>query len=59
VAPPNRPREKRSKVSDFQTYEIIVQVAIRVSAYDKEHAIDVASEILTPVAGVMFVKGNE
>jgi hypothetical protein len=46
-------------MSDFNTYEITVKVAIRVSAYDKEHAVDVASELLTPVAGVMSVKGND
>lgn len=45
------------KVSDFNTYEITVLVAIRVSAYDKEHAVNVASELLSPVDGVMFVKG--
>jgi hypothetical protein len=46
-------------MSDFSTYEIVVKVAIRVSATDKENAVDVASEILSPIAGVMFVKGNE
>jgi hypothetical protein len=46
-------------VSDFQTYEIVVKVAMRVSAYDKEHAVDVASELLTPIAGVMFVSENK
>jgi hypothetical protein len=45
-------------VSDFQTYEIVVKVAMRVSAYDEEHAVNVASELLSPVAGVMFVKNN-
>jgi hypothetical protein len=45
-------------MSDFNTYEIVVKVAIRVSAYDKEHAVNVASELLTPVAGVMFVDGK-
>jgi hypothetical protein len=50
---------KEKKVSEYQTYEIVVKVAIRVSAYDQEHAVDVASELLTPIAGVMFVKGNE
>lgn len=45
-------------MSDFNTYEIVVKVAIRVSAYDKEHAVNVASELLSPVAGVMFVKEN-
>ena len=45
-------------MSDFKTYEIVVQVAIRVSAYDKENAVDVAREVLSPVAGVMHVKGN-
>jgi hypothetical protein len=46
-------------MSDFNTYEIVVKVAIRVSAYDEEHAVDVARELLAPIAGVMFVKGNE
>jgi hypothetical protein len=44
-------------MSDFNTYEIVVKVAIRVSAYDKENAVNVAREILSPVAGVMFVEG--
>ena len=46
-------------MSDFQTYEIVVKVAIRVSATDKDNAVDVARELLSPIAGVMFVKGNE
>lgn len=46
-------------MSDFQTYEIVVKVAMRVSAYDEAHAVDVASEALSPIAGVMFVKGNK
>jgi hypothetical protein len=45
-------------MSDFNTYEITVNVAMRVSAYDKEHAVNVAGEILAPVAGVMFVSGK-
>jgi hypothetical protein len=45
-------------MSDFKTFEIVVQVAIRVSAYDKDNAVDVAREVLSPVAGVMFVKEN-
>lgn len=46
-------------MSDFQTYEIVVKVAICVSAYDEEHAVDVAREALSPITGVMFVKGNK
>ena len=46
-------------MSDFQTYEIVVKVAMRVSAYDEEHAVNVASELLSPVAGVMFVSENK
>jgi hypothetical protein len=46
-------------MSDFNTYEIVVKVAIRVSAYDKDNAVDVARELLSPISGVMFVKGNE
>ena len=55
---PNPATRRENKVSDFQTYETVVKVAMRVSAYDKEHAVDVASELLTPIAGVMFVKGD-
>jgi hypothetical protein len=44
-------------MSDFNTYEITVQVTIRVSAYDLDDAVNVAREVLTPVAGVLTVKG--
>ena len=46
-------------MSDFSTHEIVVKVAIRVSAYDREHAVEVANRILTPVDGVMFVADNK
>ena len=46
-------------MSDFSTYEIVEKVAIRVSATDKDNAVNVARELLSPIAGVMFVKGNE
>jgi hypothetical protein len=55
---PNTGTRRENKVSDFNTYEIVVKVAMRVSAYDEEHAVNVASELLSPVAGVMFVKNN-
>jgi len=42
-------------MSDYSTHEIVVKVAIRVSAFDREHAVQVASSLLSPVAGVMFV----
>jgi hypothetical protein len=45
-------------MSDYSTHEIVVRVAIRVSAYDKEHAVNVASSLLSPVAGVIFVVDN-
>ena len=45
-------------MSDYSTHEIVVRVAIRVSAYDKEHAVQVASSLISPVAGVLFVVDN-
>ena len=42
-------------MSDFQTYEVEVTVTMQVSAYDIDHALEVAREILIPVAGVIFV----
>jgi hypothetical protein len=45
-------------MSDYSTHEIVVRVATRVSAYDKEHAVNVASSLLSPVAGVIFVVDN-
>lgn len=45
-------------MSDFSTYEITVKVKIRVSAYDKADAVEVAREILSPVAGVLSVEGQ-
>jgi hypothetical protein len=33
-------------MSDFSTYEVEVIVKISVSAYDKEHALEVARDIL-------------
>jgi hypothetical protein len=42
-------------MSDYSTHEIVVKVAIRVSAYDREHAVNVASSLLSPVTGVIFV----
>jgi hypothetical protein len=43
-------------MSDFNTYEITVKVSIRVSAYDLDDAVNVAREVLAPVAGVLTVK---
>lgn len=43
-------------MSDFSTYEITVKVKIRVSAYDKADAVEVAREILSPVAGVISIE---
>jgi hypothetical protein len=42
-------------MSDFNTYDVEVTVSMKVSAYDKEHALEVAREILLPVAGVQYV----
>lgn len=43
-------------MSDYSTHTVLVKVTIRVSAYDEEHAVDVARELLTPVAGVISVQ---
>jgi len=42
-------------MSDYRTHEINVKVAMRVSAYDEEHAVNVARELLLDKAGVLFV----
>jgi hypothetical protein len=42
-------------MSDYSTHEIVVKVAMRVSAYDEEHAVNVARELLLDKAGVLFV----
>ena len=42
-------------MSDFSTHEITVKVAMRVSAYDEEHAIEVARGLLLSEVGVLFV----
>jgi hypothetical protein len=46
-------------MSDYSTHEIVVKVAMRVSAYDKEHAVDVARDLLLDKAGVLFVGKNK
>jgi hypothetical protein len=46
-------------MSDYSTHEITVKVAMRVSAYDKEHAVNVARELLLDKAGVLFVGENK
>ena len=46
-------------MSDYSTHEIVVKVAMRVSAYDREHAVEVATRLLTPVDGVLFVVDNK
>jgi hypothetical protein len=43
-------------MSDYSTHTVLVKVTMKVSAYDEEHAVDVARELLTPVAGVMHVQ---
>lgn len=42
-------------MSDFSTHEVNVKVKMRVSAYDKEHAVEVARELLLKEVGVLFV----
>jgi hypothetical protein len=42
-------------MSDYSTHEITVKVAMRVSAYDEEHAVNVARDLLLDKAGVLFV----
>lgn len=46
-------------MSDYSTHEIVVKVAMRVSAYDEEHAVNVARELLLDKAGVLFVGENK
>ena len=46
-------------MSDYSTHEIVVKVAMRVSAYDREHAVEVATRLLMPVDGVLFVADNK
>ena len=46
-------------MSDYSTHEIVVKVAMRVSAYDEEHAVNVARELLLDKPGVLFVAENK
>lgn len=46
-------------MSDLNTYEIVVKVAISVTATDRDNAVNIARELLSPVAGVMFVEDNK
>ena len=46
-------------MSDYSTHEIVVRVAIRVSAYDKEHAVHVADGLLSLTDGVIFVTDDK
>lgn len=44
-------------MSDFNIYEVEVIVKIRVSAYDLEHAVEVAKELLLADNTIISVKG--
>ena len=46
-------------MSDYSTHEIVVKVAIRVSAYDREHAVHVADGLLSLTDGVIFVTDDK
>jgi hypothetical protein len=46
-------------MSDYSTHEIVVKVAMRVSAYDEEHAVNVARDLLLDKDGVLFVAENK
>jgi hypothetical protein len=46
-------------MSDYSTHEIVVKVAIRVSAYDREHAVHVADGLLSLTDGVIFVADSK
>lgn len=43
-------------MSDFNTFEVEVIVKIRVSAYDLEHAYEVAQEVLKEDKSVISVR---
>jgi hypothetical protein len=46
-------------MSDFSTYTIRVGVTIQVSAYDKDHAYQVADQLLRETAGVQYTTREE
>lgn len=43
-------------MSDFNTYEVEVIVKVRVSAYDLEHAAEVAAEVLLEDKAIVSVR---
>jgi len=43
-------------MSDFQTYEVEVIVKVRVSAYDREHALFIAKELLLEDKTIVSVR---